>query len=183
MDFHSCEECGQKSSYVSAWCRDCNSRHFQEQFKDWTSRKNVIDKFIQETQLKALNKFQKLEILYSILEGLNDIHNAKLIHRDLHSRNIVLFDPENAYITDFGSCRPAIYDFSNENQVYRVVPYIAPEVLRGVGYTKSANIYSFGILVNEVATGLPPHNYPHDTMLALRIIDGLRPMIDTETTP
>ena len=48
-------------------------------------------------------------------------------------------------ISDLGLCQPA----NNENQsvedkgVYGVLPYIAPEVIRGFQYTKAADIYSF----------------------------------------
>ncbi|CAG8612772.1 16300_t:CDS:2, partial [Cetraspora pellucida] len=127
---------------------------------------------------------KKFSILDSILKGLNDIHDAGLIHRDLHSGNVVLFNSGNACITDFGFCRSINYDLSNENQVYGVVPYVAPEVLCRHEYTQSADIYSFGILLNEVATGIPPHhNYPHDIILASKIIEGFRPMIDYKITP
>jgi serine/threonine protein kinase len=41
-----------------------------------------------------------------------------------------------------GLCKPADYNTSKntQNNVYGVLPYIAPEVLRGQNYTKSADI-------------------------------------------
>ncbi|GBC38121.2 kinase-like domain-containing protein [Rhizophagus irregularis DAOM 181602=DAOM 197198] len=48
-----------------------------------------------------------------------------------------------AYISDFGLSRSA--HKSDSNEVYGVLPYIAPEVLRGKPYTKASDIYSFGI--------------------------------------
>jgi serine/threonine protein kinase len=38
----------------------------------------------------------------------------------------------------------------SENEVYGVLPYIAPEVLRGGHYTQSSDIYSFGIIMYEI---------------------------------
>ena len=35
------------------WCQPCNSNHFQNKFKKWTSKNNEIDKFLQEVQYKA----------------------------------------------------------------------------------------------------------------------------------
>ena len=60
--------------------------------------------------------------------------------------------------------------------MYGVLPYIAPEILRGQSYTKAADIYSFGIIMYEVISGLPPyHDLSHDEYLAIKICHGLRP--------
>ncbi|POG59554.1 kinase-like domain-containing protein, partial [Rhizophagus irregularis DAOM 181602=DAOM 197198] len=54
---------------------------------------------------------------------------------------------------------------------------IAPEILRGQSYTKAADIYSFGIIMYEVISGLPPyHEVNHEKPLALSICQGLRPI-------
>ena len=47
-----CEECNQENTGIS-WCRPCNAKHFQQNFKNWTSGNDDIDKFIQHTQLSA----------------------------------------------------------------------------------------------------------------------------------
>src|SRR5688500_6403042 len=63
-----------------------------------------------------------------------------------------------------------------KKQVYGVLPYVAPEVLRGGKYTQESDIYAFGIIAYEVCTGLPPyHDIAHDKILAISICQGLRP--------
>ncbi|GES99659.1 kinase-like domain-containing protein [Rhizophagus clarus] len=77
-----------------------------------------------------------------------------------------------------GLCRPADHNASEntKNNIYGVLPYIAPEILRGQSYTKAADIYSFGIVMYEVISGLPPYyDICHDNNLAIRICKGLRP--------
>src|ERR1700761_1868825 len=50
--------------------------------------------------------------------------------------------------------------------LYGVLPYVAPEVLKGKEYTQASDIYGFGIIVYEVCTGLPPyHDISHDEFL------------------
>ena len=72
---------------------------------------------------------------------------------------------------------------NDEFKIFGIIPYIAPEVLRGLGNTKAADIYSFGILMWEILTGDKPYkDQPHDIHLVFKIIDGLRPTIP-EGTP
>ena len=61
---------------------------------------------------------------------------------------------------------------------------MAPEVLRGKPYTKAADIYSFGIIMWEMTSGVPAfHNIPHDLNLSLNICKGIRPEIIEGTMP
>ncbi|GBC41164.2 kinase-like domain-containing protein [Rhizophagus irregularis DAOM 181602=DAOM 197198] len=121
----------------------------------------------------------KIEELTRIASGLLDIHNAGKIHKDFHSGNI-LYDMGYPYISDLGMCKPA----NNEKQlvkqegIYGVLPYMAPEVLRGYQYTKASDIYSFGIMMNEyISEETPYNNIPHDYALSIKICKGLRPNI------
>ncbi|RIA95718.1 kinase-like domain-containing protein [Glomus cerebriforme] len=222
-----CRQCKQPTGYY--WCNVCNAKHFQQNFKNWSSAlkslnnsKNVRLEFINEitshhkltgkdciirlygiTQNpdtknymmvldyakngslrnyldKSYNELSwknKIYDLYWIAYGLDEIHRIGLIHRDLHIGNILRMSYET-YITDMGLCKPADYNAleNTKKSVYGVLPYIAPEILRGQNYTKAADIYSFGIIMYETISGLPPyHDVSHDKNLAIKICQGLRP--------
>ncbi|RGB36194.1 hypothetical protein C1646_758402 [Rhizophagus diaphanus] len=66
-----------------------------------------------------------------------------------HSGNILL-DFAFSYISDLEMCQPV--NGKMIEGIYGVLPYIAPEVLRGHQYTKGADIYSFGIIMIEFIT-------------------------------
>ena len=125
-------------------------------------------------------KSSKLRFLQQITRGLKDIHRKKLMHRDFHSGNIVvdkgIFDNEyNCHITDLGLSKP-IDEKESENTIYGLMPYMAPEVLKGEPYTQKSDIYSLGIIMYEVLTCLLPYaKQAHDTNLALMIIQGTKP--------
>src|SRR4051794_34037908 len=124
-----------------------------------------------KSNYNELTSFNKFISLYCIAQGLKVIHNKGFIHKDLHSGNILSYDESSCYITDLGLCKPV--DEQDEKNIHGVLPYVAPEILRGKTYTQSADIYSFGILACEILSGLPPyHNLPHDEFLALKIRDG-----------
>ncbi|GBC04735.1 hypothetical protein RclHR1_05830013 [Rhizophagus clarus] len=130
-----------------------------------------------DTSYDKLSWTNKLNYLHSIAHGLKNIHEEGLIHRDLHIGNILRLKNVTC-ITDMGLCKPADHETSEitKNKTYGVLPYIAPEILRGQDYTKAADIYSFGIIMYEVISGLPPyHDVSHDYNLAIKICEGLRP--------
>ncbi|CAG8556750.1 8417_t:CDS:2 [Acaulospora morrowiae] len=110
-------------------------------------------------------------MLSNIGFGLHKIHENNYCHKDFHSGNILnrIYDKESfdSTISDFGLCRPA-----NENLVdqslYGVLPFVAPEVLRGEKFTKAADIYGFE----------PPFiDREYDVHLALAVCGGERPPI------
>ncbi|UZO14384.1 uncharacterized protein OCT59_005843 [Rhizophagus irregularis] len=125
--------------------------------------------------VKRCNPIDKYYNLYFIAQSLSKLHNCNLIHGDLHSGNLLLSNNLIAYISDFGLSKP-VDKPTKPNVIYGVLPYIAPEVLRGRPYTKAADIYSFGIIMWEMTSGIPAFNkMPHDLDLALKICQGLRP--------
>src|ERR1051325_5886535 len=99
----------------------------------------------------------KLEILRSIIDNLEFIHNRNYIHKDLHSGNILQFHYYewcDTKITDLGLAQSINNSKStNTSSVCGVLPYIAPEVLDGKPYTFASDIYSFGIIMVEISTG------------------------------
>src|SRR5581483_6644187 len=68
-----CEGCKQPNTGYN-WCQPCNSRRFQQNFKNWTSGNSDVDKLIQESQLNAKNNWKTLEwIEYDRFENIEYI--------------------------------------------------------------------------------------------------------------
>jgi serine/threonine protein kinase len=151
---------------VLYYCKDGNLRNYL----------NISESYI--------NYGSKIDKLLDIARGLSDIHNAEKVHKDFHSGNI-LIDDYFTYISDLGMCQPANKNkeqLVKEEGIYGVLPYMAPEVLRGYQYKKAADIYSFGIIMNEFISEETPYNdIPHDHVLAIKICKGLRPKISKDT--
>ena len=68
-----CKECKQPNTGYN-WCQSCNSKRFQQNFKNWTSGNSDVDKLIQESQLNAENYREVLEwIEYDRFEDIEYI--------------------------------------------------------------------------------------------------------------
>src|SRR6266542_4832357 len=131
--------------------------------------------------IKKYNPNDKYTNLLSVAELLSALHACNLIHGDFHSGNLLLNYQEFIYISDLGLSKPADRS-SKTNEIYGVLPYIAPEVLLVKPYTKAADIYSFGIIMWEMTSGIPAfNNVSHDFNLSLGICKGFRPEIIKDT--
>ncbi|RHZ89595.1 hypothetical protein Glove_13g29 [Diversispora epigaea] len=125
---------------------------------------------------------KKLERLYCIAAGIEQIHNNNLIHRDLHSGNILMGVNGilgSIRIADLGLCRNID---NSTNYVYGIVPYVAPEIFEYSSYSRASDVYSFGMLMWEFTSGHKPFsNRPHNSKLICNISGGLRPKITVDT--
>ncbi|MCE8162881.1 MAG: serine/threonine-protein kinase [Candidatus Moeniiplasma glomeromycotorum] len=132
---------------------------------------------------KYIDFFSKFSIILTIAEGIEKIHEKNLIHRDLHLGNILKDWWTTCYVADLGLCCP-VDKTEKEEEIYGVLPYVAPEVLQGHPYTQASDIYSFGIMVHEILSGLPPYcDREYDLDLIIRICQGLRPDLDIFQSP
>src|SRR6266511_4315235 len=108
------------------------------------------------------------------------IHEKNYIHHDLHSGNIFSY---NHYYNAIGLCQQVINKKDNENKIFGVIPYLAPEVLSKKPYTKESDIYSFGMIMWEHTTGKKPfYDRSHNHHFITDILKGERPQI-TDDTP
>ncbi|GBB91422.1 hypothetical protein RclHR1_01870017 [Rhizophagus clarus] len=137
------------------------------------------------TKIIKDNWNQRLIILYEIISGLNVIHKQNLIHCDFHDGNILNHEEKNSekiFISDLGLCQP-VKSFLKKHDICGVIPFMAPEVLRGNPNTLASDIYSFSMIMWEFTSGVPPfNNRAHDLQLSLNICKGERPEI-IENTP
>ncbi|POG64080.1 kinase-like domain-containing protein [Rhizophagus irregularis DAOM 181602=DAOM 197198] len=142
----------------------------------------VLDMNLREYLQQNYNQLtwkERIRITFEIIDKLYWIHEKNSIHRDLHSGNILYSQFNDSwFISDLGFCGPAD---KPSTSIYGNLPYIAPEVINGKGYTYKSDIYSIAMLMWEISFGQPPFmNYEHDFILAINIIDGIRPKIISE---
>src|ERR1044072_5758172 len=121
---------------------------------------------------------EKLNILEHIVEGLNHLHKQDIIHRDFHSGNILCENEFDIVISDLGISKSSTASTDDDDKIYGVTDYVAPEIFRGEKYTMASDIYSFGMIMWEIMEGRMPFcNEVHDANLIVEICDGRRPPI------
>jgi serine/threonine protein kinase len=125
----------------------------------------------------------RLKILHDIASGIESIHKANIVHKDFHSGNIFINNNSEARTGDLGLSKSSL-DNADDDEIYGIIPYVAPEILQGQKYTKASDIYSFGMIMWELMTGRRPFwDQSHNSDLIIEICDGLRPPIVTNNVP
>ncbi|KAL1552314.1 non-specific serine/threonine protein kinase [Salvia divinorum] len=127
---------------------------------------------LKERISKALEVSQAMQYLH---EG-----KPKILHRDLKPSNIFLDNASHVRVADFGHARFLMDGEMAMTGETGTFVYMAPEVIKCGPYDEKCDVYSFGIILNELITG----EYPYiDTnfgpsKIAIEVAEnGLRPKI------
>lgn len=104
-----------------------------------------------------------------IVSALAHAHERGIVHRDIKSSNVILSTDGHFKILDFGLAKrvlPPIAPFTDSSSrgsllgklgcVAGTVQYLAPEILRGERATVRSDLWSLGVLLYQMATGVLP---------------------------
>ncbi|MBQ3864703.1 MAG: protein kinase, partial [Clostridia bacterium] len=112
-----------------------------------------------------------LKIAREMASALASAHQANIIHRDIKSQNILLTRHGlDAKITDFGIAREVYTSTitASDSGILGSVHYFSPEHARGDVVDAQSDIYSFGVVLYEMATGHVPFDGETPVSIALK---------------
>jgi serine/threonine-protein kinase len=114
---------------------------------------------------------EAFEVAIQVTKGLNAIHDAGVLHRDLKTPNIMRDRRGVVRLLDFGIARllaePGTGSVTAVHRVVGTPEYMSPEQIRGDDLDERSDIYAFGVVVFEIFTGVVPFQgkSPLDTLL------------------
>ncbi|KAF3951987.1 hypothetical protein ACB098_07G027300 [Castanea mollissima] len=118
-----------------------------------------------------------------VARGMAYVHGLGLIHRDLKSDNLLIFADKSIKIADFGVARIEVQTegMTPETGTYR---WMAPEMIQHRPYTQKVDVYSFGIVLWELITGMLPFQNMTAVQAAFAVVNkGVRPIIPSDCLP
>lgn len=112
-------------------------------------------------------------IIGNVLDGLQAIHAAGIVHRDIKPQNVLIGKDGTARVTDFGVAEvDDSAGFTGDGLTIGTVDYMAPEQAQGLPLTPAADLYATGVMLYEMLTGTLPFQGSNSRETMLQHING-----------
>lgn len=117
-----------------------------------------LSKMIYSPTGNTLDFPQIIKILHEVASGMQHAHAMKVIHRDIKPDNILVGTGDKVVLTDLGLARALDSElkFTATGEAVGTPYYMAPETIQGLKTDERGDIYSFGIMAYEMASGKRP---------------------------
>ena len=125
-----------------------------------------------------LNIDTAIQFTQQILNGIQEAHHKRIVHRDIKPQNILIDKNKTLKIFDFGIAKAlSETSLTQTNHVLGTVQYLSPEQAKGEPTDESTDIYSIGIVLYEMLVGEPPFNGETAVSIAIKHIQDAIPNV------
>lgn len=115
---------------------------------------------------------QIIDYATQIARGLLAAHKKGIVHRDIKSSNIMVTDEGKIKIMDFGLARlSGKADLTKAGSTLGTTAYMSPEQIRGEIVDHKSDLWSLGIVLFELLTGIRPFKGDYDAAIIYEILN------------
>ena len=119
----------------------------------------------------SMNNNQVIDYGIQIAKALECAHKNNIIHRDIKPHNILVTEDGTVKVTDFGIAKASSsVTITNTSTIMGSAHYFSPEQAKASFVDCRTDIYSFGIVLYEMATGRVPYDAESPVSVALKHI-------------
>jgi eukaryotic-like serine/threonine-protein kinase len=130
---------------------------------EWNGTYYIAMEYVEGRTLKAIVREEgaldpaiAIDIVIQILRAARSAHKRGVIHRDLKPHNVILDEEGRARVTDFGIARAGASDMTMTGSIMGTAQYLSPEQAQGHAVTATTDLYSIGVVLYELLTGVVP---------------------------
>lgn len=115
---------------------------------------------------------EAIEIAIQVCDGLEHAHQQGIIHRDIKPHNIMATADGQFKLGDFGISRlSGATAITQTGAVIGSIHYFSPEQARGRDITKQSDLYSLGVVLFYMVTGVLPYDGDEGVAIALKHLE------------
>ncbi len=159
--------------------------YFAMEYVDGLDLGQLLSDYVAKGEL--MPQADVLRIGQALASALDYAHARDVVHRDVKPSNVIVARDDRVVLTDFGLALE-IHQGS-VGEVFGTAHYISPEqARRSSGAIPQSDLYSLGIMLYEMLTGVVPFDDPSPTAVAVQHITqppptprSLNPNLNTET--
>lgn len=149
--------------------------HEEEGNIDYFVMEYVSGKTLKELIVEngKLNYTVSIGIATQIAKALECAHKNNIIHRDVKPQNILVTESGMVKVTDFGIAKSSTSaTITNTTTIMGSAHYLSPEQAKGTFIDLRSDIYSLGIVLYEMVTGILPFDAESPVTIALKHIQS-----------
>lgn len=130
---------------------------------------------------RTLPEFLALDVLLQAARGLDTIHSAGMVHRDIKPGNLLITSDGIVKVTDFGIAKAAeAVPLTRTGMVVGTAQYVSPEQAQGLNVAPASDVYSLGVVGYEMLAGQRPFVAESTVSVAIKhISEEPQPLPDT----
>lgn len=149
--------------------------HEEEENIDYFVMEYVNGKTLKDLIIGSgkLNYTTAISIAIQIAKALECAHKNNIIHRDVKPQNILVTESGLVKVTDFGIAKSSTSaTITNTTTIMGSAHYLSPEQAKGAFIDSRSDIYSLGVVLYEMVTGILPFDGESPVTIALKHIQS-----------
>ena len=149
--------------------------HEEEENVDYFVMEYVNGKTLKELIISSgkLSYSTAISIAIQIAKALECAHKNNIIHRDVKPQNILVTENGLVKVTDFGIAKSSTSaTITNTTTIMGSAHYLSPEQAKGAFIDLRSDIYSLGVVLYEMVTGVLPFDGESPVTIALKHIQS-----------
>jgi eukaryotic-like serine/threonine-protein kinase len=115
-----------------------------------------------------LDQERAIDFGLQILHAAGFAHRNGIVHRDFKPHNVICGPDGALKVTDFGIARAGASEMTETGSIMGTAQYLSPEQAQGQPVDFSSDIYSIGVMLYEMVTGVVPFGGDTAVAIALR---------------
>jgi serine/threonine-protein kinase len=108
-----------------------------------------------------------------ILAALRFAHRHGIVHRDIKPHNVLVDSEGRLKVTDFGIARAGASQMTEAGSIIGTAQYLSPEQAKGSPVDQTSDLYSVGVVLYELLTGVVPFTGDTPVEIAMKHLSAL----------